>query len=41
MFLKWIRSRSPTRARISGPVNLPTFATASYGSRSGLRQPRV
>ena len=38
MFLKWIRSRSPTRAWISGP-GIRLWSTLAAGAlRSGLRQ---
>jgi hypothetical protein len=38
MFLKWIRSLSPTRAWISGP-GIRSWSTLADGAfRSGLRQ---
>jgi hypothetical protein len=41
MFLKWIRKRSPTRARMSGPgISIPSLlARGEFGS--GLRQRRL
>ena len=38
MFLKWIRSRSPTRARISGPgIRIPSELERG-ALATGLRQ---